>query len=135
MGLIVGFSLLSDWILSCTVGVRSFVVWRRPKVSLIRSDKPRLLKVTLNSVRDKVTILNNKLKLCSSNNPAPERNVFITPDFTPLEQKKNKVLRQHEQDWECLYHKKKKQEDSAEDTLSAFHTDNLLQLNYIIPLS
>jgi len=36
-----------------------------------RSDKPRLLKVTLNSVQDKVTILKNKFKLHSSNNLAP----------------------------------------------------------------
>ena len=39
-------------------------------------------------------ILKNKLKLRSSNNPSPVRNVFITPDYTPLEQKKNKALRQ-----------------------------------------
>ena len=34
--------------------------------------------------------LKNKLKLCSSNNPAPIRSVFITPDFTPLEQRRTK---------------------------------------------
>jgi len=59
-----------------------------------RSDKPRLLKVTLSSIQEKASILKNKLKLRSSGNPEPVRNVFITPDYTPLEQKKNKALRQ-----------------------------------------
>ena len=59
-----------------------------------RSDKPRLLKAALNSTQDKAMILKNKLKLRSSNNPSPVRNVFITPDYIPLEQKKNKALRQ-----------------------------------------
>jgi len=59
-----------------------------------RSTKPRLLKITLNSEQDKVSILKNKLKLRTSNNPPKVRNVFITPDYTPLEQKQNKALRQ-----------------------------------------
>ena len=59
-----------------------------------RSDKPRLLKITLNSIQEKVMILKNKLKLRSSNNTSPVRNIFITPDYTPLEQKNNKALRQ-----------------------------------------
>ena len=59
-----------------------------------RSSKPRLLKLSLNSDQEKASILKNKLKLRSSNNPQNVRNVFITPDFTPLEQRKNKVLRQ-----------------------------------------
>ena len=59
-----------------------------------RSDKPRLLKIALNSIQEKSMVLKNKLKLRSSNNPPAVRNVFITPDYTPLEQKKNKALRQ-----------------------------------------
>ena len=59
-----------------------------------RSSKPRLLKLSLNSDQEKASILKNKLKLRSSNNPQNIRNIFITPDFTPLEKRKNKVLRQ-----------------------------------------
>ena len=59
-----------------------------------RSDKPRLLKVTLNTIQEKAMLLKNKLKLHLSSNPPPVCNVFITPDYTPLEQKKNKALRQ-----------------------------------------
>jgi len=59
-----------------------------------KTDRPRLLKLTLNSIEEKVTILRNKSKLRSSSNPEDVRNVFITPDFTPLEQKRNKALRQ-----------------------------------------
>ena len=54
-------------------------------------DKPRLLKVTLSSIQEKINILKNKQ---SSNYPSPVRNIFITPDYTPMEQKKNKALRQ-----------------------------------------
>ena len=32
--------------------------------------------------------------LRSKDNPPLVRNIFITPDFTPLEQKRNKALRQ-----------------------------------------
>ena len=39
-------------------------------------------------------VLRHKLKLRSKDNPDPVRNIFITPDFTPLEQKRNKILRQ-----------------------------------------
>ena len=52
-----------------------------------RSDKPRLLKITLNSAQEKSLILKNKLKLRSSGNPDHIRKLFITPDLTPGEQK------------------------------------------------
>jgi len=58
-----------------------------------RTDKPRLSKISLNSIQEKATVLKNKLKLQSSNNPSPVHNI-ITPDYTPLEQKKNKALLQ-----------------------------------------
>ena len=92
-----------------------------------RSDKPRLLKVALNSTQNKAMILKNKLKLRSSNNPSPVRNVFITPDYTPLEQKKNKALHQQLADMNKIENAYtiKKWEDSAEiTTLSVPHTDN-----------
>ena len=59
-----------------------------------RSDKSRLLKISLSSTQEKANVLRNKLKLRSSTNPSSVRNIFITPDYTPLEQKKNKALRQ-----------------------------------------
>ena len=55
-------------------------------------DKPRLLKVTLSSIQEKINILKNKLKFQSSNNPSPVHTIFITPEYTPMEQKKNKAL-------------------------------------------
>lgn len=59
-----------------------------------KSSEARLLKVSLNDVQHKSTILKNKLKLRSSNNPSHIRKIFITPDLTPFEQKQNKELRQ-----------------------------------------
>ena len=59
-----------------------------------KSNRPRLLKVTLNNLEEKATILRNKSKLRSASHPENVRNVFITPDFTPIEQKKNKALRE-----------------------------------------
>jgi len=59
-----------------------------------KSNRPRLLEVTLNNLEEKATILRNKSKLRSASNPEDVQNVFITPDFTPVEQKKNKALRE-----------------------------------------
>ena len=59
-----------------------------------RAEKPRLLKVSLSSVKEKTYILKNKTKLRSTSNPLNIRNLFITPDLTPSEQKKYKALRQ-----------------------------------------
>ena len=59
-----------------------------------KSSKPRLLKISLGNAQQKSAILKNKLKLRSSNNPLHIQKVFITPDFTPFEQKQNKELRQ-----------------------------------------
>jgi len=57
-------------------------------------DKPRLLKITIGSIEEKVSILRNKSKLRSESNQEYIRKIFITPDLTPLEQRKNKALRQ-----------------------------------------
>ena len=59
-----------------------------------KSAKPRLLKISLSSIEEKIAILKAKAKLRSSTNPENVRNLYITPDLTPLEQKRNKVLRQ-----------------------------------------
>jgi len=50
--------------------------------------------LSLNNIQEKSAILKNKVKLRSSDNPSDVRKVFITPDFTPLEQRQNKALRQ-----------------------------------------
>ena len=61
-----------------------------------KADRPRLLKLSLSNIEEKVTILRNKSKLRSSSYPEDVHNVFITPDFTPLEQKRNnEALQQH----------------------------------------
>ena len=54
----------------------------------------RLLKISLSNIEEKINILKTKAKLRASTNPENVRNLCITPDLTPLEQKKNKVLRQ-----------------------------------------
>jgi len=58
------------------------------------SNKPQLLRISLKSIEEKASILKNKAKLRSSTNPENVRNIYITPDLTPLEQRKNRVLRQ-----------------------------------------
>ena len=42
----------------------------------------------------KVLVLRNKLKLRKESNPEHIKKIFITPDYTPLEQKMNKALRE-----------------------------------------
>ena len=56
-------------------------------------NKPRLLKITVGSVDEKIAVLRNKLRLRNQDNPEPIRKVFITADLTPLEQKRSKELR------------------------------------------
>ena len=56
-------------------------------------NKPRLLKIMVSSLDEKVAVLRNKLRLRSQDNPEHIRKVFITPDLTPTEQTKNKELR------------------------------------------
>ena len=51
-------------------------------------NKPRLLKITVGSVDEKIAVLRNKLRLRNQDNPEPIRKVFITADLTPLEQKR-----------------------------------------------
>lgn len=57
------------------------------------TNKPRLLKVTVNSTREKAEVLRNCTKLRNKDNPAEIQSVYITPDLTPKEQKENKALR------------------------------------------
>ena len=53
-----------------------------------------LLKITLGSHDSKNIIMQSKHMLRNQSNPDNVRNLFITPELTPLEQKKSKALRQ-----------------------------------------
>ena len=58
-----------------------------------KGGRARLLKVTVSNLQDKVAILRNKSKLKNGNNLNQEKPVYVSADCTPLEQKKNKMLR------------------------------------------
>ena len=58
-----------------------------------KHNDPRLLKITVGLVDEKIAVLRNKLRLRNQDNPEIIRKVFITPDLMPLEQKRNKELR------------------------------------------
>ena len=53
----------------------------------------RLLKLTISSLDEKAKILKCKLKLKADQNPEHIRKIFICPDLTPLEQRRNNALR------------------------------------------
>jgi len=57
------------------------------------SDKPRLLRITVDSDQAKVKILHNCTKICSFSDPEYLQQVFLTPDQTPKEREANKLLR------------------------------------------
>ena len=54
----------------------------------------RLLKLTFSTLDEKAKILRHKMKFKADQNPEHVRKLFITPDLTPLEQRKNNALRQ-----------------------------------------
>ena len=58
------------------------------------SDKPRLIKITLNSFEEKPLVLQNKFKLKNEKDPDSIKKIYINSDLTPLEQRKCKDLRQ-----------------------------------------
>ena len=58
-----------------------------------KSEKPRLLKITVGSDEEKAEILRNCTKIRSVSEPEYLSNVFITPDLTKKECKENKALR------------------------------------------
>jgi len=60
----------------------------------ISGEKPRLLKITVSAIEDKKSILKNKVHLRNESNPPQVKKIFITPDLTPVEQKRNKKLRE-----------------------------------------
>lgn len=58
-----------------------------------KGDKMRLLKITVETEKDKANILRNAIKLRSDSLPEYRRKIFITPDMTPRERDENKALR------------------------------------------
>jgi len=58
-----------------------------------KGDKSRLLKVTVNSDKEKAAILRCCTHLRHDSTPSDFRKVYITPDLTPQQQKENKLLR------------------------------------------
>ena len=57
------------------------------------NEKPRLLKVTIESHEMKKEILRNYHKKLNSNVQDPSKKIFINPDPTPMEREKEKKLR------------------------------------------
>ena len=58
------------------------------------NDKPRLLKISVNSEAEKASLLRNATKLRNADHPKEIQQIFITPDLTPKEQQINKKLRE-----------------------------------------
>jgi len=58
-----------------------------------RSDRPRLLKVSVDSESSKASILRNCTKLRGKDVPQSLSKVFITPDMTIKERESNRALR------------------------------------------
>ena len=76
-------SLFSDYLgVTCSV---TNAVWIGKK-----GTKPCLLKVSLSNLQDKITILQNKMKLRDKNLPEHIKSIFVNADLTPLEQKRIK---------------------------------------------
>ena len=53
----------------------------------------RLLKITVETEKEKASILCNAFKLRNKELPEHLRKIFITPDVTPKEREEHKVLR------------------------------------------
>ena len=58
-----------------------------------RGNKTRLLRVTVNSDKEKAAILRSCTRLRGESVPSNFRKIYITPDLTPKQQEENKLLR------------------------------------------
>ena len=59
-----------------------------------RNNKPRLLKISVNSEAEKALVLRNAIKLKNVDHPDEIQQLFITPDLTSKEQQANRKLRE-----------------------------------------
>ena len=57
------------------------------------TEKPRLMKVTVDTLESKAFILRNCTKLRSADPSSYYNNIYITPDLTPTEREANRQLR------------------------------------------
>ena len=57
-----------------------------------KGTKPRILRVTVSSERDKAIILRNYTKVRTMTGADYLKKLFITPDMTPMEREQNKAL-------------------------------------------
>ena len=57
------------------------------------TEKPRLMKVTVDTLESKAFILRNCPKLRSADQSSYYNNIYITPDLTPTEREANRQLR------------------------------------------
>lgn len=58
-----------------------------------KGDKMRLLKISVETEKEKASILRNAVKLRGDSLPQYQKKIFITPDMTPKERDENKALR------------------------------------------
>jgi len=54
--------------------------------------KDSKIKITFSTVQDRIAVLHNKYKFRNEKNPASVKQIYINPDFTPLEQRKSRGL-------------------------------------------
>ena len=104
-----------------------------------KDDKPRLLKVSVASIDQRSNILRNKVKFKQDSNPEHVKNIYISPDFTPLEQRRRKALCEQLKKMNNvanLCYKKRLHSAEGEDQLSQpFCTDNIMkEVNLDIPI-
>ena len=88
-----------------------------------KSEKPRLLKVAVNTVEPKAFILRNCTSLRKADPSSFYHKIYITPDLTPAEREANHQLRMKlkEMNKDGRLYKRKKWEDSAEEGVDLPH--------------
>jgi len=87
-----------------------------------KGDKSWLLKVTVNSDKEKVAILWCCTRLCQDSTPGNFHNIYITPDLTPQQHKENKALRNKlaEINKDGNFYRIKNQTDCTEGEVKSF---------------
>ena len=92
-----------------------------------------LLKLTLSSLDEKAKILKCKLKLKADQNPEHIREIFISPDLTPLEQRRNNALRKQLADMnkvQNIYVIRKGQIVRKHGSVTSAHASTYVSLSY-----
>ena len=79
--------------LSLAIHELSAIVLQPSTCHYQNADKPRLMKVTVDTLESKAFILRNCTKLRSADQSSYYSNIYITPDLTPTEREANRQLR------------------------------------------